>query len=294
MRLLRQPRWQRQHQRLVSRRRHGRRYRRGQPGLPVAVKNSQLEAWLDGAAGKGSFAPPDPNTLYVLVMGAGSSVTFDHGSGASCTGFCGYHAKTPAGAYYAVICDPACPGCHGSFTPEQGRQIIFSHECGEWRSDPDGDGWYNDPTGMENGDECAWNLAPWGPQLQWAVQPLAVNGRGCGDVPPYQATVTTPAPQPAPQLAPQPPPHDWQPQHGMPLAPYFNALLVDQSILDPAGPAGALLAHVLSHPAEYAPGGNLAMLLAWLQANPTAARAALDSPPLGSGWGAYLDRVGVA
>jgi hypothetical protein len=272
-------------------------------GLPPAVQDTQLQAWLDLVAGHGPYASIDPNTLFVLVLGAGASVSLASG-GSSCSDFCGYHSKTAGGNYYAVICDPGCSGCHGSFTPAQARQMVFSHEYGEWRSDPDGDAWYDDASGMENGDECAWQLVPWGPGVSpstqegalspqgaagavWAVQPLAQNGRGCGDVPPYQAA--SPA-----GGTPQPPPHDWQPQHGLPLTPYCNALLTDQSILDPSGPAGALLAHVLAHPGDYAPGGDLGILLAWLQANPSQARAALDSPPLGAGWGAYLDRQGVA
>jgi hypothetical protein len=266
-------------------------------GPPLAFTDARLSAWLDNVAGHGAFAPADPNTLFVLALGAGSSVSFDTG-GSSCSDFCGYHSRTAGGIYYAVLCDPDCPGCHGAFTPEQARQMIFSHEYGEWRSDPDGDAWYNDQTGAENGDECAWQLVPWGPGVAnpaagpvWAVQPLAQNGQACGNVPAYQPPAVTGG---GGGGTPQPPPHDWLPQHALPLAPYFNALLVDQSILDPAGPAGALLAHLLAHPAEYAPSGDLASLLSWLQANPTQARAALDSPPLGAGWGAYLDRQGVA
>ncbi len=162
------------------------------------VTDTQIQAWLPSfIMNKGWHF--DAYTLFALIFPAGTTVTMQ-GSG-SCTAFCGYHSRTNAGIYYSVQNDTSCAGCHGSFTPNDSRMMVMAHEYGEWRSDPDGTGWYNDQSGMENGDECAWQLVHWGPNLKWAVQPLAVNGKGCY-VGVYKDPVPVPPPPPPPVPAP--------------------------------------------------------------------------------------------
>lgn len=165
-------------------------------GFSSTVDDSAIQAFVDGQAGKGLPAD-DGNTVYLLVMPAGSTVTMQGAS--SCSTFCGYHSKSAGGHLYAVLCDPSCSGCHGNITPYQGLCLVTGHELGETVSDPEGTGWYSDQTGSEDGDECAWQPNPWGPQGQWAVQPLAV-GHGQG-----QAWTCTVAPY-TPQAQPQPQP----------------------------------------------------------------------------------------
>ncbi len=168
----------------------------------ATVDDSQIQAWLPSfILNKGWHF--DAYTLFALIFPAGTTVTMQ-GEG-SCSAFCGYHSRTSAGIYYSVQNDTTCVGCHGNFTPNDSRQMVMSHEYGEWRSDPDGTAWYNDQSGMENGDECAWQLIHWGPSLKWAVQPLAVNGKGCY-VGPYQPPVPVPPPPPPPPPPPVPSP----------------------------------------------------------------------------------------
>ncbi len=142
--------------------------------LTQTVTDAAIGTWLTAYLSQGGLTH-DPFTQFSLIFPAGTTVTL--GNSSSCTAFCGYHTRTPGGIYYQVICDSNCSGCHGSFPVNQSRMMIQAHELGEWRSDPDGTGWYNNTTGMENGDECAWQLVLWGPAGKgWAVQPLAVNG----------------------------------------------------------------------------------------------------------------------
>ncbi len=170
----------------------------------ATVDDSQIQAWLAPfIASKGWHA--DAYTLFALIFPAGTTVTMQ-GSG-SCSAFCGYHSSIPSKTaaatpiYYSVQNDTSCAGCHGNFTPNDSRMMVMAHEYGEWRSDPDGTGWYNDTSGMENGDECAWQLIRWGPAGRWAVQPLAVNGKGCY-IGTYQVPVPVPPPPPPPVPAP--------------------------------------------------------------------------------------------
>jgi len=143
----------------------------GQYPFGPVVTDAQIGQWLTSWL----TLPHDPYTQFSLIFPPNTTVTL--GGSSSCTAFCGYHTRTPGGIYYQVICDSNCSGCHDSFPVNQSRMMIQAHELGEWRSDPDGNGWYNDQTGMENGDECAWQLIPWGPAgKSWAVQPLAVSG----------------------------------------------------------------------------------------------------------------------
>ncbi len=163
--------------------------------FPSTVTDGAIGSWL-GPYLLNHGLHADGFTQFSLIFPAGTTVTL--GSSSSCTAFCGYHTRTPGGIYYQVICDSNCSGCHGSFPVNQSRMMIQAHELGEWRSDPDGNGWYNDQTGMENGDECAWQLIPWGPAGKgWAVQPLAVNGT-C-----HTGPYVPPGPPPPP---PPPPP----------------------------------------------------------------------------------------
>ncbi len=151
--------------------------------FPAAVRDTQIMQWLDGSVySLNPFHTPD--TYYSIIMPAGSTVYL--GNDASCSSFCGFHERTPGGVYFGVIDDSTCTGCHGSFTPAQGRMMIHAHEYVEWRSDPDGTAWY-DNLGWENADKCAWQGVSWGP---WFVQPFWVNGRGAY-VGPY-----APVPQP--------------------------------------------------------------------------------------------------
>lgn len=161
----------------------------------ATVADSAVAAYLAGLVTAGKVPSSDAYTQYSIIFPTGTAVSL--GGAASCSAFCGYHTRSSSGIYYQVIADSSCPGCHGSFTQEQARMMIQAHEIAEWRSDPDGNAWYNDQTGMENADECAWQMIPWGPAGSgWAVQPMAVNGKGC-----YTGVYTPSTPPPPPPPA---------------------------------------------------------------------------------------------
>lgn len=148
------------------------------PFKSMSIQDADIEAYVDAQVLSGAWPKQDGATMYALIFPAGTTVTMQGAS--SCSSFCGYHSMTSQGNYYQVINDTTCAGCKGGFTSDQSRMMVYAHEYAEWRSDPQGTGWWNTSTGMENADECAWNFVQWGPvSLNWAVQPFWVNGRGC-------------------------------------------------------------------------------------------------------------------
>jgi hypothetical protein len=137
----------------------------------------------------------DGQTLYALILPSG--VTVVDGGSQSCSAFCGYHDALPDGkTFYSVHPASDCGGCNMG-DPFAGFSMILAHELAEVVTDAiPGQGWYNDDTGMEVGDEWAWDPVSWGP---WTVQPYQVNGLGAG----YGA-YNPQAPQPEPQPQPGP------------------------------------------------------------------------------------------
>ena len=117
---------------------------------------------------------PDPNGVYFVL----SSKDVKETSG-FCTSYCGWHNSTAAGSksspltstQYAFVGDPAgCPVTRG-INPCQAQNVspnnnpgpdamvsIIAHELLEAITDPTQTAWYNDITGAENGDQCAWSF----------------------------------------------------------------------------------------------------------------------------------------
>lgn len=151
-------------------------------GWGTTVTDAQIQTFVDQQVAAGVFPPPDGYSQTMLMFPPGTTV--DAFQESSCAYFCGYHSKTSQGNYYTVQNDTSCAGCHGSETPLQASQMVYAHEYGEWRADPDGNGWYVDQAGTfqgwENGDLCAWVAVPYGPSSKgWTVQGLATNDLGC-------------------------------------------------------------------------------------------------------------------
>lgn len=148
------------------------------PFSSTIVSDATIKTYVDIQVANGIFPPQDSNTNYALIFPVGAVVTM--GGMSSCTDFCGYHDKTTHNNYFFVVGDVTCAGCRGEIPANQARMMIHAHEYAEWRSNPDGNAWYNNLSGLENADECAWQLIPWGPPANgWAVQPMAVNYKGC-------------------------------------------------------------------------------------------------------------------
>jgi len=122
------------------------------PGTNVA--DSALQQLLAQQVAKNTVPPPTPNTLYVVFLPSGVTVTA--GSDRSCQVFCGYHDRSSRQLYYAVLPYPDCAGCLGGLAPLDALTSVCSHELAEAITDPvPGQGWYDDVNG-EIGDICAW------------------------------------------------------------------------------------------------------------------------------------------
>lgn len=123
---------------------------------------AQLRAWLPSCPYQ-----PDGRTIYSLMLPPGVQVKFDGSSDTSCAQFCGYHSSLDGGniLYTVEPCD-TCSGCNQG-DAFAGQTMVYSHEIGETVTDPTGQGWYEDSTGMECGDIVAWIAKQYGP---WTVQ----------------------------------------------------------------------------------------------------------------------------
>ena len=166
---------------------------------PALMGPTVTDAQIQGIMG--SFAQygipaPDGQTLYALILPDG--ITVVDGGSSSCAAFCGYHDALADGiTFYSVHTSSLCDGCNMG-DPFAGFTMILGHELAEAVTDAiPGQGWYNDDTGMEVGDEWAWDPVNWGP---WTVQPYQVNGLGAG-FGDYNCQ-PTPPPQPQPQPGP--------------------------------------------------------------------------------------------
>lgn len=153
--------------------------------------DSQIQTLLIEAIQRGfvPFQPYPPIFMYTILLPANVQVQID--GGISCFELCGYHNNLAfAGRLvpYSVIPDSESISCVCANPPVPdpiaARQKAIAHEYGEMRSDPNLDAWTG-PFG-ENGDECNNFALLWGPNLEWTVQPLWINGGlGCAFTPLY-------------------------------------------------------------------------------------------------------------
>lgn len=170
--------------------------------LPGAhVDDAECQALIAAAIDHIQGIPqPDGQTIYMLILPDGVSVGDGTPGNSSCTAFCGYHSSTDR-FLYTIQPATTCPGCTqgDSFAA---LTMVEAHEIAESCSDPHGSGWFNDQTGMENADECAWVPIQWGP---WTVQGYAAavgqGGAWINAVGPYAPVAT---PQPPPTFVPNP------------------------------------------------------------------------------------------
>lgn len=161
------------------------------------IIDTDCQAMIAAAIGKNGVPAADESTLYLLILPDGVKVSFDAArTQSSCTQFCGYHSST-AQFIYAVHPSSLCNGCNQG-NPQDGFQMVEAHEIAETASDPRGQGWFNDSTGMENGDECAWIPKQFnGYVVQGYAAP--VNGVWQNAMGAYAPAVKPPVPQPKPK-----------------------------------------------------------------------------------------------
>lgn len=161
--------------------------------ISATALHSEIEDAIHAAP---SIPQPDGSTLYSILLPPGVTVEWDDGSGSSCKDFCGYHTEVE-GVPLIVLPATDCGSCNQG-DPFVALCMVTAHEVAESVTDPTGQGWYEDSTGMENADIVAWIQMPYGP---WTVQGYWTNEHG-NTVGAYQAP---PVKQPPP---PDNPVHD--------------------------------------------------------------------------------------
>jgi hypothetical protein len=136
------------------------------------LKDSQVQAELDGQINAGVLPKPDADTLFMVFFPPGVGIAFDDGSGASCSAFCAYHedfvSKTNGNVFYGVMPDlgGACSfGCGFAGSKFNNLTDVTSHELIEAITDPFPtpgsqpafpQAW-NTTDGQEIGDLCSGN-----------------------------------------------------------------------------------------------------------------------------------------
>jgi hypothetical protein len=125
------------------------------------------------AAPGGFGGTADPNGLYFVLTSA--DVTASSGF---CTKYCGWHSSSVmdsstapiliggVNVKYSFVGNPdKCPSSCAALTVSpngnagaDGMASIITHELEEAATDPDGTGWWDTATGMENADKCAWTF----------------------------------------------------------------------------------------------------------------------------------------
>lgn len=140
----------------------------------ISVTDTDIQLMLQNEIQVGNLPPFDQNTLYVVFLPPGTSVSM--GGGASCLSFCGYHDQINGQIFYAVIPFPNCSGCSdlgGNNDLFTAITVVASHELCEAITDPiPGQGWYDDTYG-EIGDICEGQgnvkqLNGYTVQLEWS------------------------------------------------------------------------------------------------------------------------------
>lgn len=179
------------------------------------VTDGDCQTIISSAIAANSALPrPDGETIYMLILPDGVSVGDGMAGNSSCTAFCGYHSSN-AELLYTVQPATTCATCNQG-DPFVALTMVEAHEIAESCSDPHGTGWYNDATGMENADECAWVQVPYGP---WIVQGYAAQDAAGTWINTVGAYSPVADPQPQPQPGPQPGPPPGPPPQPRPFVP---------------------------------------------------------------------------
>jgi hypothetical protein len=170
-------------------------------GYGKALTQSLVFSLILNTIAQAGIPKPDGATIYAVFTP--DDVTVQALGGSNCQTFCGFHSSA-GNALYAVIPSTACPSCHGPNDPFAALCMVTAHEVAETVTDPLGTGWWEDSSGEENADICAWQPVPYGP---WTVQPYWTNESGC-----TSGVYSQPPPPPPGPPPPGPPPIDYGPR----------------------------------------------------------------------------------
>jgi hypothetical protein len=110
----------------------------------------------------------DASTIYEVVLPRTSYYT-DPLGGHSCgapvaASLCARHSWIGSGASaikYSIQPYPSCAGCQlPGWSDVQNQEHFVTHETREAVTDQQGDAWYDDSSGYEADDKCAWSPSP--------------------------------------------------------------------------------------------------------------------------------------
>jgi PKD repeat protein len=135
------------------------------------ITDAQIKTELNGFLTANGL-PRGLGTQYFVLLPPGIVVCFGTAAGSDCSGpggtFCAYHGDfvgAGSSTLYAVHPYPDPSGCdpgdHPNGNTDADSQInLISHEHNEAITDPlaNPGGWYDDTSGEENGDLCAWTF----------------------------------------------------------------------------------------------------------------------------------------
>lgn len=141
------------------------------------VTDAQIASVLRNQIASGALPPASNNRLYTLFFRQGQVISTSFGN--SRTRFCGYHNSTTVNGqnvWYAVLPFEAHnSGCQKpGFTRADNLQAVMSHEIIEAVTDPGvlrTAAWFDNTTGAEIGDICAWrfgNVGGFVLQKEWS------------------------------------------------------------------------------------------------------------------------------
>ncbi len=128
------------------------------------VDDTQIASVLQSQIASGALPAASDNRLYTLFFRKGQVVTREGRN--SVWSFCGYHGNTSVNGrrvWFAVIPFEADNGgCQkAGYSHADNLQAVLSHEVIEAVTDPavrDANAWYDNSTGAEIGDICAWRF----------------------------------------------------------------------------------------------------------------------------------------
>jgi hypothetical protein len=145
---------------------------------PVNVTDALVQAKVNTYI---SFFGFNASTIYEVVIPSASYSTDPTGA-TSCGGpnfqYCAYHGWIGSGANatkYSIEPYPSCSGCRRTgWSNVQNQEHFVVHETREAVTDPTGTGWWDNSTGEEADDKCAWIPTPfigtggYGYQWEWS------------------------------------------------------------------------------------------------------------------------------
>jgi hypothetical protein len=130
---------------------------------PTEVTDAIVQAEVNAYLASQAF---DDSTIYEVVIPS-TSYSSDGGF-TSCGGpnltYCAYHGYFTSGSNavkYSIQPYPSCSGCQlPGWSDVQNQEHFVTHETREAVTDEQGDAWWDDSTGEEADDKCAWNPTP--------------------------------------------------------------------------------------------------------------------------------------